>query len=488
MALLLVGGERGASAVREAGTPPEETEAEAFAELVAPAAVRPAPPAPALQRSQEAAERRVVAAASSEERPPAGAAETPERAVHGVVLDAFGAPVRDVVVELTGAQPLDLVSQRVNIDPNPVLEGNASANFARSSGAPRPGTGVAGNPNPAAPPPHSGWRGHVGLGSGPGGPSPGGVVVFGESGGGRPSGFGLVRYSLTRASDERGEFDFGRVQLQDESRLRFAADRFVGSAPSQAVLPDDLRQVLQLPPRPRTSLVVSLVSDEGAPTPIPEWATTDQRSLAEGVARGYAETDPRDVTLRAGHVLVHGLAPGEVDLWVGARGYPPRHATLTVLPAPEATAVELRLEGPVADAAGTLAAELAFDTSNGFGDRRSDGFFGHTIDGFGNGALRGATLELVLEGVSYMARNDSVQLEFQGAAATPRWAWGALISELPGGAGWSHGMRRRIVLDLARLPSPDGPIDLLPALEDGYLDVYVQDDTAVHALVLRPVR
>ena len=41
-----------------------------------------------------------------------------------------------------------------------------------------------------------------------------------------------------------------------------------------------------------------------------------------------------------------------------------------------------------------------------------------------------------------------------------------------------------IQLDLASLPGKDGPVDLRGELQDGRLDVFVQDDTIVRAVRL----
>jgi hypothetical protein len=103
----------------------------------------------------------------------------------------------------------------------------------------------------------------------------------------------------------------------------------------------------------------------------------------------------------------------------------------------------------------------------------------HTIGGFDGESIEAALLELDLEAVPDMCDNDTLSLEF----ADGGFAWGIGIGELVG-RSWEQGQRALVSLDLARLPVPGGTMSLLDRLADGGLDVYVQDDTAVLALVL----
>jgi hypothetical protein len=103
----------------------------------------------------------------------------------------------------------------------------------------------------------------------------------------------------------------------------------------------------------------------------------------------------------------------------------------------------------------------------------------HTIGGFDGEEIEGAVLELDLEAVPDVCDNDTLSLEFAGGG----FAWGIGIGDLVG-QSWHQGQRALVSLDLARLPVPGGTVSLLDRLADGGLDVYVQDDTAVHALLL----
>ena len=109
------------------------------------------------------------------------------------------------------------------------------------------------------------------------------------------------------------------------------------------------------------------------------------------------------------------------------------------------------------------------------GERRSDRSFRHTLE-FGPGELNAAYLELDLEAASGMAYNDSIGLEFYEG---PRFAYSNRISVFTGG-NWRSPARRRLLIDLSNLPGKGGPVSVLPDMADGRLDVYIQDDTAVH--------
>ena len=314
-------------------------------------------------------------------------------------------------------------------------------------------------------------------------------------------------------TDENGEFDFGEVLDSGNGRIEFAGELFVGKAPNQPILFDDRPQLLRLPPRPLSGLALDLVTEgEGGPIPEPEWASFDLQSLAEDVPRGRREPDPWDVTLSTGAIEVRGLAPGTWKAWIQVRGGQPTAHVFTVEGQQGLTRVEVTLASPGEEGVpqGRLSGALELDATNtrvsrdsfagfddyavkgqshrGFGGSQSDAFFAHTISGFGNGPVRAAYLEVVLEAVNGMCHNDSIGLEYRGADASPRWAWAQNIPSLPGFAKWRVGNRKRLVLDLSRLPTKDGPVNLLGELEDGLLDVFVQDDTAVHSIKLRPYR
>ena len=124
----------------------------------------------------------------------------------------------------------------------------------------------------------------------------------------------------------------------------------------------------------------------------------------------------------------------------------------------------------------------------GYDARKWDRHFAQTLS-FGPGPVRAATLTLRLKSISGMSRNDSLYLEYLGER---RFLWGIGIKTLPEPGEWSRGERATVHLDLSRLPAATGSdsplIDLLPALEDGLLDVVIQDDTAVLDIELRVLR
>jgi len=118
------------------------------------------------------------------------------------------------------------------------------------------------------------------------------------------------------------------------------------------------------------------------------------------------------------------------------------------------------------------------------GENTRDRHFAATLRAPG-GPVRAAQLYLDIEANSGMSSNDGIYLD---PNARKESTWANRISSLTGGR-WSGGMRRRIRVDLSRLPSAEGgTVDLLPALEDGRLTVVIQDDTVVHAARLRVVR
>ena len=118
------------------------------------------------------------------------------------------------------------------------------------------------------------------------------------------------------------------------------------------------------------------------------------------------------------------------------------------------------------------------------GENTRDRHFAATLRAPG-GPVRAAQLYLDIEANSGMSSNDGIYLE-PDARKESRWA--NRVSSLTGGR-WDRGMRRRLRVDLSRLPSADGgTVDLRPALEDGRLTVVIQDDTVVHAARLRVVR
>jgi hypothetical protein len=135
---------------------------------------------------------------------------------------------------------------------------------------------------------------------------------------------------------------------------------------------------------------------------------------------------------------------------------------------------------PVSPSTGVLtwiANNYAFPGSRPYDDATANRWFATTFSGLTRrGPICGATLRMQ---VRYLGSNDTMGLWFtapNGTAAAP--GWGATLTSLGlplGGAG-------TISLNLASLP---GGTNLLPTLNaQGFLDVVVQDDSAVDYITL----
>ncbi len=111
-------------------------------------------------------------------------------------------------------------------------------------------------------------------------------------------------------------------------------------------------------------------------------------------------------------------------------------------------------------------------------------FFAHTFTDLPP-VICEATLEIHLRALPDNPTNDDLFLEFQ-AGGTPIFRWQQRIRVLAGVANWNSSVGDIVLtLDLGNLPPGfSGATNILPFLADGALDVAVQDDTAVDALVL----
>ncbi|RMF46167.1 MAG: hypothetical protein D6751_05750 [Deltaproteobacteria bacterium] len=92
----------------------------------------------------------------------------------------------------------------------------------------------------------------------------------------------------------------------------------------------------------------------------------------------------------------------------------------------------------------------------------------------------GATLTIRLKAIATDPENDSLGLMFN--EEQPHFMWVYRIADLTGNDTWSAGQVATITLDLTNLPSDlhgnsGDATSLINSLE--YLDVYIQDDTAV---------
>lgn len=205
---------------------------------------------------------------------------------------------------------------------------------------------------------------------------------------------------------------------------------------------------------------------------------------------------------KATEVLQRGLAPGVWRFTFGLRhGLPQRvdvtieevgsvrELTLLVESWPDAISTEIEFE---AEANGSLP---WVDGSSGMqdwlpaeririGERRRDRHFAQTLR-LGHGSVKAAELTLILRPIHGMSRNDGIYLEHLGQH---QFAWGSLLADLFGGR-WQSTEPRALHLDLARLPlKGEETFDLRPYLEDGLLDVVIQDDTAIEHISIRIVR
>lgn len=126
-----------------------------------------------------------------------------------------------------------------------------------------------------------------------------------------------------------------------------------------------------------------------------------------------------------------------------------------------------------------------------------DRCFGHTFTGISDKVLT-ATLEIRLKAANNGATcNDVISLQAT-TLGPPNFAWGRRIGTAgpfgwcAGSPGllptpWTAGSDKTFTLNLAALPNVDGSTTcILPLLiQDGRLDVYVQDDTTVDYAILR---
>ena len=86
-------------------------------------------------------------------------------------------------------------------------------------------------------------------------------------------------------------------------------------------------------------------------------------------------------------------------------------------------------------------------------------------------------------------KNDAIYLEYsENKYGERQFAWRAGIAKLLPSGGWRYGDRTELLLDLAALPTTEGPVNLLPDLADGRLDLVIQDDTSVERARLNVFR
>ncbi len=125
---------------------------------------------------------------------------------------------------------------------------------------------------------------------------------------------------------------------------------------------------------------------------------------------------------------------------------------------------------------GCNAIQPLFDVPN------TDTCFGHTLTDLPPCVI-GAQMTIGLRADWGGVFNDQISLDLDGPED---FRWNLFIADLPGAGGkWIPGQTLVVTLDLADLPpSWLGVTNILIGLEDGVLDVYIQDDTSVDFITL----
>ncbi len=306
-------------------------------------------------------------------------------------------------------------------------------------------------------------------------------------------------------TNEYGEFHFIGPNRRDGGRLTFGVPGYVEGWVAAPVDPDADWQTLQALPTPHQDSTWTFWihrSTRLEPVAI-ERVTVEHLSGSFDFPRRLPLASERtiEMTDQATKVVQAGLAPGKWRFtFVATHGLHQR--------------VEIEVEKPgrtqtlgviVESWPGAEASELVFtadpdggapwvDGSSGLGDwlpaerlrigeERRDRHFAETLR-VGHGPLKAAELTLRLRSISSMSTNDAIYLEHTGSK---RFAWKSRISALTG--SWSRGMSRTLHLDLARLPGQgEERVDIRSHLEDGLLDVVIQDDTVIESMSIRVVR
>lgn len=109
--------------------------------------------------------------------------------------------------------------------------------------------------------------------------------------------------------------------------------------------------------------------------------------------------------------------------------------------------------------------------------------FGHTITNLPC-TIHGATLTMKIRVTSSLAHNDNIALQATGGS--PKFSWSHNIQALLGQDWNSIGQVATLQLDLANLPlSGGGTTSLIDEINAaGYLDIFMQDDTAVDYITI----
>ncbi|MEM9380734.1 MAG: hypothetical protein AAGB93_12350 [Planctomycetota bacterium] len=305
----------------------------------------------------------------------------------------------------------------------------------------------------------------------------------------------------TVTTDAKGAFTFENSLAEMGGSLDFGRPVLLAGARSAAVDRKADWQILRLPRFPRQDALwtVEVIDAEGMPVVV-EDADLELVAL-DPAARAARAPWPGERVVTLGSIVQRGLARGTWRMSVT----PERALTTSVEWTVEAEdsvgtsriVVELPEGAYAADTGPTLGADGAswVDPASGLlewlpenrvsvGEDAVNRHVAQTLS-FGPGEVRSAQLTLRLRAMLLNADNDGLYLEHRGERT---FAWSARIDDLVR-PRWKQGATATLRLDLARLPRKGAaPFDLRPFLEDGKLDVVVQDDTTIDGLSIRVLR
>lgn len=115
-----------------------------------------------------------------------------------------------------------------------------------------------------------------------------------------------------------------------------------------------------------------------------------------------------------------------------------------------------------------------------------------TLDNFGVGRARSARYEVRLHGDGSQTYTDHISLGWDelGPPTGESLVYQIRLEDLPNtGYKWTPGQQTTLCFDLSALPRKDGStVSILDELEDGVLDVRIDDDTSVDYMILKVLR
>lgn len=294
-------------------------------------------------------------------------------------------------------------------------------------------------------------------------------------------------------SDSLGIFAFESSVRAWGGELRFRSPEMLGKALVAEVDPSLEWQVFRMPVLdPQQGIwSVEVIDEAGRPVPIDGFDLEPIKIPADTTARMPL---PTESTVEPGRIEQSGLPAGswrmvihptsniDVQLeetWSSETNY---HHSLVVL---ESLAdASLTETGPSVEpgeptwidpASGLL--EWLPEDPVGVGEQALNRHFAQTLR-VGEGPVRAAQLTIKLRAMLHNASNDAIYIEHLG---NKRFAWRSSISKALG-RPWKKGSTATLRLNLAQLPGDPTPVDLRPYLEDGLLDIVVQDDTTIESV------